>query len=598
LEAASIFAIFTGQAWNMTFSLYQSLRSVPRELEEMAVLYRLSKWERFTRLELPASVIGLVWNGMMSFGGGWFFLAASEAISVMNRQYTLPGIGSYVATAIAAQDLRALAWAIGTMIILILLIDQFFWKPLVTIADRYKVELSVGEEPRFWLVDLWRSASLPRYAGRVMEPVIRSVDRLLSRVTAVPAQARTMKVSKTGDRIYNTVLILVVLALVVAALRFVLGEVGIGEVGHAALLGLATGGRVIALIAFSTVVWTPIGVAIGFNPKLYARGVPKEVCEKEAGEVLGMVGLEGFEGAYPKELSGGMRQRVGFARAFVMKPDVLMMDEPFSALDVLTAENLRGEISDLWERGVFPAKAILVVTHNIEEAVLLADRIVVLGANPGCIRGEVKVDIPRPRDKKEARFIALEDYIYTVMTNPQAPVGALPSATRSRRFPMMPHARVGGISGLLEIVNDRGGREDLPKLADTLRLEVDDLLPAVDASALLGFAQVAQADVTITDVGREFALAGVHLSHEIFKEQLLKSVPFVSTVIEALRQKKDHRIGKEFLLDILDEQFSAAEAERQFETLVDWGRYAQLFEYDRDKERLYAVDEETPAEPH
>jgi len=137
LEAASIFAIFTGQAWNMTFSLYQSLRSVPAELDEMATLYRLSKWERFTRLELPASAIGLVWNGMMSFGGGWFFLAASEAISVLNRQYTLPGIGSYVAAAVEARDLSALGWAIVTMIVLILLIDMLFWKPMVTLADRY-----------------------------------------------------------------------------------------------------------------------------------------------------------------------------------------------------------------------------------------------------------------------------------------------------------------------------------------------------------------------------------------------------------------------------------------------------------------------------
>src|SRR5579862_9336368 len=167
---------------------------------------------------------------------------------------------------------------------------------------------------------------------------------------------------------------------------------------------------------------------------LFARGVSKEIAEKEALHALGMVGLEGFEGAYPKELSGGMRQRVGFARAFVMKPDVLMMDEPFSALDVLTAENLRGEISDLWERGVFPAKSILIVTHNIEEAVLLADRIMVLGTNPGCIRGEVRVDIPRPRDKKGARFLALVDYIYTVMTNPKAPVGALPARKDEDRF--------------------------------------------------------------------------------------------------------------------------------------------------------------------
>jgi NitT/TauT family transport system ATP-binding protein len=326
---------------------------------------------------------------------------------------------------------------------------------------------------------------------------------------------------------------------------------------------------------------------------LFARGVAKEICEKEAIHALSMVGLEGFEGAYPKELSGGMRQRVGFARAFVMKPDVLMMDEPFSALDVLTAENLRGEISDLWEKGAFPAKSILVVTHNIEEAVLLADRIVVLGANPGCIRGEVKVDIARPRDKKGPRFVALVDYIYTVMTNPQAPVGELPVPKSSAdRFPMLPHARAGGISGLLEIVNDRGGREDLPKLAEGLRLEIDDLLPAVDAAVVLGFAVVEQGDVTITDAGREFATTGVHRSHELFKEQLLKNIPFATTVLEAIRHKKDGRIGKEFLVDILDEHFSQSEAERQFATLVDWGRYAQLFEYDADEERLYEVEEE------
>src|SRR5579863_1527422 len=216
LEAAAIFAIFTGQAWNMTFSFYHSLRSLPRELEEMAELYRLSKWERFTRLELPASVIGLVWNGMMSFGGGWFFLAASEAISVLNRQYTLPGIGSYVAAAVTAKDLRALAWAIATMIVLILLIDQLFWKPLVTIADRYKLELSAGEEPHFWLVDLWRSATLPRYAERFVEPFITKVDHFLSQATAVPARTASRRASRTGELIYNGVLLVSIVALVVA----------------------------------------------------------------------------------------------------------------------------------------------------------------------------------------------------------------------------------------------------------------------------------------------------------------------------------------------------------------------------------------------
>jgi NitT/TauT family transport system ATP-binding protein len=329
---------------------------------------------------------------------------------------------------------------------------------------------------------------------------------------------------------------------------------------------------------------------------LVARGTQKDVAEGEALKALGMVGLEGFEGAYPKELSGGMRQRVGFARAFVMKPDVLMMDEPFSALDVLTAENLRGEISDLWERGHFPSKSILVVTHNIEEAVLLADRIVVLGTNPGTMRGEVRVDIPRPRDKNGLRFRALVDYIYTVMTNPQAPVGELPATEQTSRFPMLPHARSGGISGLLEIINDRGGQEDLPKLSNDLRLEIDDLLPAIDASAMLGFANVAQGDVIITEVGREFATANVHRSHQIFKEQLLSRVPIAATVAQMLEHKRDGRIGKEFLLDILDEHFSDAEAEKQFQTLVDWGRYAQLFEYDADEERLYLPETEEEAE--
>jgi NitT/TauT family transport system permease protein len=275
LEAASIFAIFTGQAWNMTFSFYQSLRSVPRELEEMAELYRLSKWERFTRLELPVAAIGLVWNGMMSFGGGWFFLAASEAISVLNRQYTLPGIGSYVAGAVAAKDFHALAWAIATMIVLILLIDQFFWKPLVTLADRYKLELSAGEERRFWVVDLWRTASLPRYVVRLVSPLLSKLDRALSAATAVrPEQTHEARNSAGGDMFYNGILIAISVGLLAAAAHFVLAKVGIGEVAHAVLLAIATAARVLVLLVFSTVVWTPIGVAIGFSPRLARLSQP------------------------------------------------------------------------------------------------------------------------------------------------------------------------------------------------------------------------------------------------------------------------------------------------------------------------------------
>jgi NitT/TauT family transport system ATP-binding protein len=326
---------------------------------------------------------------------------------------------------------------------------------------------------------------------------------------------------------------------------------------------------------------------------LYARGVPKNEAEEQAQQALRMVGLEGFEGAYPRELSGGMKQRVGFARAFVMRPDVLMMDEPFSALDVLTAENLRGEISDMWEAGKFPAQSILLVTHNIEEAVMLSDRVVVLGANPGRVRGEVRIDIPRPRHPKNPRFAALVDYIYTVMTNPKADVGDVPAAAADQsRFPIFPHARVGGVSGLLEIIADQGGREDLPKLAERLRLEIDDLLPIVDAAVLLGFAEISEGDVIITPVGKEFATADVERSWQLVRKQLVERTPFVPTILETLQQKKSGGVKKDFFLDILDEHFSESEAEQQFETLVSWGRYAQLFEYDADEKRLYLPEED------
>jgi NitT/TauT family transport system permease protein len=268
LEAASIFAIFTGQAWNMTFSFYQSLRAVPSEMEEMATLYRLSGWERFTRLELPSSAIGLVWNGMMSFGGGWFFLAASESISVLNRQYTLPGLGSYVAAAVEAKDMRALAWAIGTMILLILLIDQFFWKPLVTMADRYKLELSAGEERRFWVVDLWRAASLPQRVRSAVMPAWSVADRWLSARTARVQHETSAAPSRRGDLVFNICVAVITLSLLVAAVQFVLRGVGGKEVVHAGVLGLLTAGRVLVLIAFSTLVWTPVGVAIGLSPRL------------------------------------------------------------------------------------------------------------------------------------------------------------------------------------------------------------------------------------------------------------------------------------------------------------------------------------------
>jgi NitT/TauT family transport system permease protein len=270
LEAASIFAIFTSQVWNMTFSFYQSLRTVPKELDEAATLYQLSGWQRFTKLEVPSATIGLLWNAMMSFGGGWFFVAASEAISVLNQEYALPGIGSYVAAAIAAENLSALGWALLTISIVIVLVDQLFWRPLVAWSDKFRMEQSASAEaPESWVYDLLQTARIPRLLGRAITPLKEAVNRLLSRLT----QPRSTFVvdaaqSQRGDRLYNTILLIIIGILVAWVLHFILTTVGLGEVVKTFGLGLLTLLRVTILLLFATVIWTPIGVAIGFNPKL------------------------------------------------------------------------------------------------------------------------------------------------------------------------------------------------------------------------------------------------------------------------------------------------------------------------------------------
>lgn len=316
---------------------------------------------------------------------------------------------------------------------------------------------------------------------------------------------------------------------------------------------------------------------------LEALGTPPAERRERALKAIDMVGLDGFESAYPKELSGGMKQRVGFARAFVKKPPVLFFDEPFSALDVLTAENLRGEISDLWEKGNFPARGVLLVTHNIEEAVMLADRVVIMGANPGHIRGEMVINLPRPRDRNAPRFQELVDRIYVLMTNPELKmqdVTPVVEKTTEPRYPPLPHARVGGVRGLLELVQERGGVGDLAELASELRLEVDDLLIIVDAAVMLGFAKLADGNVTLTDVGQAFASADVLASKEIFRKQALARIPLIQMMVQTLSARKSGSMRSAFFEDILDEHFPEEEAERQFRTAVDWGRFGELFEYD------------------
>ena len=329
---------------------------------------------------------------------------------------------------------------------------------------------------------------------------------------------------------------------------------------------------------------------------LQARGVDPEERRSRSMKMLDTVGLDGFEAAYPKELSGGMKQRVGFARALVVEPEVLFMDEPFSALDVLTAENLRSELLELWANKTMPTKAVFLVTHNIEEAVLLADRIVVLGRNPGHIRTDFRVQLPQPRDRKSEPFTQLVDYIYKVLTKPDTPPAEAPGQQarvrdqRQMRYQMLPHARPGGMAGLLELLLDKGGRDDIYRLADDLAFEVDDLLPIVDAAELLGFLKIEEGDAVITESGTEFANSEILRQKELFRDAAVEHILLLRQIRRALETKSDHTVPEDFFLDMLDEQFSEEESLRQMETAIAWGRYAELFDYDSGRRRFVLPD--------
>jgi NitT/TauT family transport system ATP-binding protein len=318
---------------------------------------------------------------------------------------------------------------------------------------------------------------------------------------------------------------------------------------------------------------------------LEARGMSPIERHKRALRIIDAVGLDGFETAYPKELSGGMKQRVGVARALVVEPEVLFMDEPFSALDVLTAETLRGELLELWLEHKIPTRAIFIVTHNIEEAVVLADRIIVLGRNPAHIHADFSVTMSHPRDHKAPQFVELVDSIYRVLTRPDDKEEVIHSAPGTstpvqHRHLMLPHTRPGGMAGLLEIVVDHGGRVDLHHLADELSLEVDALLPTVDTAVLLGLLRIEEGDAFITPLGEEFARADIQTRKTIFRKAALANVPLIRQMEQSLKAKSDRTLPDEFFHDLIDEHFSEEESRRQLETAIQWGRYAEIFDYD------------------
>ncbi len=326
---------------------------------------------------------------------------------------------------------------------------------------------------------------------------------------------------------------------------------------------------------------------------LEARGVPRAERERRAEGAIDMIGLGGFENAYPKELSGGMRQRVGLARALVVHPDLLLMDEPFSALDVLTAETLRTDLIDLWVDGKLPVKSVLMVTHNIEEAVLMCDRILVFSSNPGRVAHELKVPFPHPRNRLDADFRQMVDDIYGIMTRRKPVEPRLPSAPAPSPL-ATPLQSVGtnAMSGLMETLaaEPYEGRADLPALAGSLQYEVDDILPLGETLQLLGFAVLEEGDILLTDAGRAFVNAEVDERKRIFSEALRQHVPLVNMIRQVLDERWNHRASAVRFRDELEDHMSPSYAADTLRTVIGWGRYAELFSYDEEAEQFSLED--------
>lgn len=344
---------------------------------------------------------------------------------------------------------------------------------------------------------------------------------------------------------------------------------------------------------------------------LVAKGISPETRRARAIDLIDLIGLNGYEDAFPKELSGGMRQRVGFARALAVDPELLCMDEPFSALDFLTAENLRSELLDLWLESRIPTRAVLMVTHGIEEAVYMADRIIILSKNPARVVADLPNLLPYPRNRKAPEFVQMVDQVYKIVTGwddddedeaeaqpelaPSVPAPASASDTPDEERPRLkpiPYGHISMLSGLLELVADRGGHDDLYRLGAELFLEVDDLLPVTETAELFDLAEVSEGDLFLTELGRSFVEGDITDRKSTIRDQL-QDIPIFRLIQRVLNTKANHAMNKEFFTDILEEHFSVAEAERQLTTAINWGRYADLFHYDTDTEQLYLDEDQT-----
>jgi NitT/TauT family transport system ATP-binding protein len=347
--------------------------------------------------------------------------------------------------------------------------------------------------------------------------------------------------------------------------------------------------------SFALFPWLTVfeNVALG----LEAQNLPRAEIRKRSLAAIDLIGLDGFESAYPRELSGGMRQRVGFARALVVHPNILLMDEPFSALDVLTAETLRTDFLDLWAEGRMPIKGVILVTHNIEEAVLMCDRILVFGSNPGRILSEIKVTLPQPRNRLDPSFRELVERIYVEMT--ARPKGVGPGG-RQERFPglgigsVLPHVGSNILSGLMEAVAAAPfkGKADLPEIASDLQMEIDELFPVAETLQLLRFAELEGGDLRLTEDGLAFAQADIDERKRIFLRHLLAYVPLAAHIRRVLDERVSHSARKSRFIDELEDFMSEDDAEQTLRSVIRWARYAEAFAYD-DENAMFSLENPT-----
>ncbi len=345
-----------------------------------------------------------------------------------------------------------------------------------------------------------------------------------------------------------------------------------------------------AAIVFQTFALFPwLTVQDNVEVALKARGMAPDQRSTRAVDLLDRVGLDGFEDAYPRELSGGMRQKVGFARAMAVEPELLCLDEPFSALDVLSAAALRGELLELWTSGSIPTQAILMVSHNIEEAVFMADRIVVMDKGPGRVVSEVKVGLTHPRDRKSATFLAMVDRVYATLAGQteaeSVELGTAPGEPGRTRA--LPDVDVNDLAGLLERLDELpGNRADIYRLSETLQVNSDHLLAVIEAAELLGFATVAQGDIALTSLGETFAEASILGRKAIFAARL-RRVPLFKWLLALLKASQQQQLDYGVVQTALELEFPREEAERQLEVATQWGRYAEMLAYDDSQEVFY-----------